>query len=129
MYRPDVPSPHAHVWCVRQADVWQWEWVHPTIFVVNGSDVTINVTRNYTYWVSTKRVENTRPLLRFQWTQSIPLLPALPVHRDCFIFDYTARYKAGAIDPSHFEAPPGVTCRKGGGALRLAGREKNLLQG
>jgi hypothetical protein len=90
------------------ADVWQWEYVNPTL-MPNGSH--INVTRNYTYTVSkTPAVDGTRPLLRFQWTQSIPLLPALPVHRDCFIFDYSANYTAGAIDPARWHAPPGVTC-------------------
>jgi hypothetical protein len=90
------------------ADIWQWEYVNPTL-MPNRS--IINVTRNYTYTVSkTPAADGTRPLLRFQWTQSIPLEPALPIHRDCFIFDHTANYTAGPIDPSRWHAPVGVTC-------------------
>ena len=49
------------------------------------------------------------PLSRFTWTQSIPLEPAKPLHRDCFIFDYATDYTT-TIDASRWEAPEGVTC-------------------
>jgi len=94
-----------------EADVWQWEWTQPTL-MPNGTY--INVTRNFTYTVSnTPTADGTRPLLRFQWTQSIPLQPAVPIHRDCFIFDYTDQYKAGPIDPSRWQVPKGVKCSPG----------------
>merc|ERR1719201_3353347 len=54
--------------------------------------------------------DGTRPLHRFVWTQSIPLEPALPVHRDCFVFDYTTNYIPGPIDPGRWRPPPGVVC-------------------
>ena len=94
---------------------WQLEWTLPTrIPLKNGTIVTLNVTRNYTYTVSTTpQPDGSRPLLRYQWTQSIPLEPALPVHRDCFIFDYQTAYKAGPIDAARWKAPPGVQCRNG----------------
>ena len=89
------------------ADVWQWT-------KVTRFNATVNVHWNYSYWVSkTIRKDGTRPLLRFQWTQSIPMQPALPVHRDCFVFDYTTRYVPGPIDPARWKAPPGVTCHRG----------------
>ena len=95
------------------ADLWQWEWVKPTLIKLkNGSVVTLNVTRNFTYWVSRRQLaDGTRPLMRYQWTQSIPLRPALPVHRDCFIFDYSTGYVPGPIDPARWRAPPGITCQ------------------
>ena len=92
-------------------EVWQHTSVTPTK-MSNGS--IIDVTRNYTYTVGKTMANDDaatqRPLLRFQWTQSIPMEPALPVHRDCFIFDYTTDYVAGAIDGKFFEAPRGITC-------------------
>lgn len=92
-------------------EVWQWSWVNPTRIVVNGTTKVYNITRNYTYTLATAaeaRPDGTRPLLSFQWTQSIPLQPALPVHRDCFLFDYTENYVAGPIDASRWK--PGVPC-------------------
>ena len=113
------------------SEVWQWEWVNPTLIPVNGSVILMNVTRNFTYTVSTsRRADGTRPLLRFQWTQSIPLRPALPVHRDCFIFDYTTAYKAGPITSARFEGPAGVTCQNRSASLKVvanAGRDPRRI--
>lgn len=96
-----------------KADVWQWSWVQLTRIPVNGSIKLMNVTRNYTYTVAKHASpDGSRPLLRFQWTQSIPLQPALPVHRDCFVFDYSKDYVAGAPD-SAFAPPAGVMCTPG----------------
>lgn len=96
-------------------EVWQFEWTKLTrIPLKNGTIVAKNVTRNYTYTLdAAQRPDGTRPLRRFQWTQSIPLEPALPIHRDCFIFDYTTGYKAGPIDPARWKAPSGVVCQNG----------------
>ena len=93
------------------SQIWQWEWTNPTL-MPNGTY--INVTRNYTYTLGREPDKDGRVALhRFQWTQSIPLQPALPVHRDCFIFDYTTSYKRGPLPASHFEAPHGVKCVPG----------------
>lgn len=98
-----------------ESDLWQWGWTQPTR-MPNGTF--INVTRNYTYAVGrTAAADGTRPLHRFTWTQSIPLQPAQPVHRDCFIIDYTSEYRQGRVDASRFEAPPGVACTPGDGRL------------
>jgi hypothetical protein len=71
-----------------------------------------NVTRNYTYTLAKHELaDGTRPLLAFQWTQSIPLKPALPVHRDCFMFSYASNYTPGPIAPRRWAAPPGITCQ------------------
>ena len=94
-------------------EVWQWEWTLPTKIPVNGSIHIMNVTRNYTYTLADTahaHSDGTRPLHRFVWTQSIPLEPALPVHRDCFVFDYTTNYIPGPIDPGRWGPPPGVVC-------------------
>jgi len=75
----------------------------------NGS--TIDVTRNYTYFVGAEKgSDGTQQLLRYQWTQSIPMEAALPVHRDCFIFDYQTKYRRGPFDVSTFEPPAGEKC-------------------
>ena len=99
---------------VDGSEVWQWEWVlAQRIPLKNGTVVVMNITRNYTYSLAATaktRPDGTRPLLRFQWTQSIPLQPAMPVHRDCFVFDYTQDYVPGPIDPARWAPPPGVTC-------------------
>ena len=93
------------------ADVWQWSKTTPTL-MPNGTF--INVTRNYTYHISkTHRApDGTRPILRFQWTQSIPLQPVMPLHRDCFIFDYSTSYITGPTvsPPWGWDSPKGVTC-------------------
>jgi len=39
-----------------------------------------------------------------------PLEPALPVHRDCFIFDFRTNYVPGPISPSQWLPPPNTTC-------------------
>mmetsp|Transcript_23419 Transcript_23419/g.61308 ORF Transcript_23419/g.61308 Transcript_23419/m.61308 type:complete len:295 (+) Transcript_23419:35-919(+) len=97
-------------------EVWQWESVIPTKIPVNGSVAVFNVTRNYTYTLSAQPDPEGggRRLLRFQWTQSIPLRPdtkAHPVHRDCFVFDYRTAYSAGPIPPSRWAGPTGVKCQ------------------
>lgn len=114
------------------AEDWQFEWVKPTrIPLKNGTVVTMNVTRNYTYTVSiAPQPDGSRPLLRYQWTQSIPLQPALPIHRDCFVFDYTTAYKAGPIDAARWKAPAGVTCSNGSSATASSLiRRKDLMTG
>ena len=96
--------------------MWQWSWTQATKIPVNGTIVVMNVTRNYTYTLAdaaSARPDGTRPLFRFEWTQSIPLRPALPVHRDCFLFDYTLGYAPGPIDAARWLPPPGVTCQNG----------------
>jgi len=95
-----------------KSEIWQWEWVNPTL-MPNGTY--INVTRNYTYTLqaadnSHGGLISNRTLLRYQWTQSIPLEPALPVHRDCFIFDFRTNYVSGPISPSQWLPPPNTTC-------------------
>ena len=96
------------------AEVWQWEWVKPTRINVNGSLITYNITRNYTYTIADAAhaaADGSRPVRSFYWTQSIPLRPVLPVHRDCFLFDYRTRYTPGPIDPARWEPAPGVACQ------------------
>ena len=97
-------------------EVWQWGYTKPTR-MPNGT--LIDVTRNYTYVLSSRRApDGTRPLLRFQWTQSIPLQPAHPIHRDCFIFDYNASYTPGPPPDARWAPPRGIKCAPGraGGA-------------
>ena len=73
----------------------------------------LNVTRNYTYTVAKKeQADGTRQLLRYQWTQGIPLTKsgASPGRgRDCFIFDWSEDWTA-EVDDSDFAPPPGVPC-------------------
>jgi hypothetical protein len=103
--------------------LWQWSSVKPTVLPLPGctgcntpkgpictSCWTVDVTWNYTYTVGkTASSDGTYPLLRYSWTQSIPDQPALPIHRDCFIFDWSEDYTAG-VEDSDFEPPPGVAC-------------------
>lgn len=92
-------------------DLWQWSWTLPTL-MPNGTY--INVTRNYTYHVGRRPdALGRRPLLRYTQTQSIPLRPASPIHRDCFIFDYRTNYTFGPPSDARFKPPAGVTCRPG----------------
>ena len=107
--------------------VWQWSSVKPTVLPLPGctgcttpkgpictSCWTVNVTRNYTYTVGkTASKDGTFPLLRYAWTQSIPDLPAKPLHRDCFIFDYQHEYAPG-VSESDFEPPQGAKCSSAG---------------
>lgn len=73
----------------------------------------LNVTRNYTYTVAKKpQADGTHPLIRYQWTQGIPLTKggATPgVGRDCFIFDWSKDWTADVHD-SDFAPPPGMKC-------------------
>lgn len=56
-------------------------------------------------------------MLRYQWTQGIPLTkagaippdPKTGAGRDCFIFDWEQDWTADVRD-SDFEPPPGVNC-------------------
>eukprot|EP00466_Bigelowiella_natans_P005536 jgi/Bigna1/80828/fgenesh1_pg.74_\ len=92
----------------QQNETWQWSSVELTP-MPNGTR--LNVTRNYTYILSaTAQPDKTKPILRFQWTQSIPLRPAIPIHRDCFVFDYSLNYIPGPSKPSRWEVPSGVKC-------------------
>lgn len=116
----------------KGAEVWQWSWTNPTKLPFNGSIVVVNITRNYTYTLAdaaSARPDGTRPLHRFVWTQSIPFppsgAPALPVHRDCFLFDYTQDYTPGPIDPARWLPPPGVKCQNGS----VAATQASALQG
>ena len=73
----------------------------------------VNVTRNYTYTVAKQaQADGTHPLIRYQWTQGIPLTKAgaTPgIGRDCFIFDWSQDWTADVRD-SDFAPPPGVKC-------------------
>ena len=63
------------------------------------------------------------------WTQSIPLLPALPVHRDCFLFDYSHDYVPGPIDPARWLPPPGVKIQNGSvAATQSAGQQQRTVE-
>lgn len=79
-----------------------------------GCVMKLNVTRNYTYTVAKRAGEDgTHQLLRYQWTQGIPLTksgdtPGLG--RDCFIFDWSQDWRAGVLDED-FEPPAGIPCR------------------
>ena len=97
-------------------DKWQWTSIEINVPInVNNSISYHNITRNYTYdvaktsYINSNDIE-TYPLLRFTWTQSIPLQPALPIHRDCFVFDFTKDYVPGPVDPSKFLPPKNITC-------------------
>jgi hypothetical protein len=77
--------------------------------------MTVNVTRNYTYTVAKARQhDGTRQLMRFQWTQGIPLQKtgglAKRGERDCFIFDWRKGWSAGVHDDD-FAPPSGVKCQ------------------
>jgi hypothetical protein len=72
----------------------------------------VNVTRNYTYTVAkSKQLDGTRQLMRFQWTQGIPLNKSGGPGRgrDCFIFDWSQGWSAGAQD-ADFSPPSGAKC-------------------
>ena len=116
----------------KGADIWQCSWTNPTEVLVNGTIKVINITRNYSYTLAnaaSARPDGTRPLHRFVWTQSIPLLPALPVHRDCFLFDYSQDYVPGAIDPARWLPPPGVKCQNGSvAATQSAGQQQRTVE-
>ena len=99
-------------------ELWQWRSTIATKIPVNGTVAIYNITRNYTYTLAADPEPGTglRRLLKYQWTQSIPLRPDTPehpVHRDCFVFDYTTRYNPGPIDPARWVGPPGVPCTPG----------------
>lgn len=90
-------------------ETWQWE---TTKLERMPNGTYLNVTWNYTYILAREPIaDGSRPLLRFQWTQSIPLEPALPIHRDCFVFDYTSNYVPGPSEPARWQIPKGVQCR------------------
>jgi len=74
----------------------------------------VNVTRNYTYTVAKEQQnDGTRQLMRFQWTQGIPLTTsgglAKEGKRDCFIFDWRKGWSAGVNDDD-FAPPSGIKC-------------------
>ena len=73
----------------------------------------VNVTRNYTYTVVKKaQADGTHPLIRYQWTQGIPLTKAgaTPgIGRDCFIFDWSEDWTDEVRD-SDFAPPQGMKC-------------------
>ena len=75
----------------------------------------VNVTRNYTYTLAKQpQPDGTRKVLRYQWTQGIPLTKsgASPgVGRDCFIFDYSQDWTDDVRD-ADFAPPAGVNCTK-----------------
>merc|ERR1711918_221882 len=78
-----------------------------------GCIMELNITRNYTYTLAKKeQADGSRQMMRFQWTQAIPLTRsgATPgVGRDCFIFDWTKDWSADVL-LSDFLPPPGVKC-------------------
>jgi hypothetical protein len=70
------------------------------------------ITRNYTYHVAKKREEDgTRGLLRYSWTQGIPLTKdgGPGFGRDCFIFDWSKQW-ISEVDDSDFSLPSGLKC-------------------
>jgi len=102
-------------------EVWEWTWDNPTL-MPNGT--TVNITRNYTYYVAPLTHSSTSPkdldaagaaatapraLRRFEWTQGLPNGGA---HSDrlCTVVDYTQGYVAGPPDASAFAPPDGVQC-------------------
>lgn len=71
----------------------------------------IPVTRNYTWLLSsTKLADGSQPLVQHWYTQSIPLEPALPIHRSRAIIDFSTGYWAGPMDDAAFLPPPDVHC-------------------
>ena len=103
----------------KKEALWQYVSVIPTKINVNGTVKVYNITRNYTYTMSSVPNPNTTPphtitfpLLRYSWTQSCPLCPANDGlnHRDCFLFDYRTDYTSGPVNPAAFKPPPGIQC-------------------
>jgi hypothetical protein len=72
----------------------------------------IPITRNYTYHVAKKEsADGTRGLLRYSWTQGIPLTKegGPGFGRDCFIFDWGEGWTTD-IKASDFAPPKDVQC-------------------
>lgn len=70
------------------------------------------ITRNYTYRVAKKRsADGTRGLLRYSWTQGIPLTKegGPGFGRDCFIFDWSKGWTTDISD-TDFAPPKDVKC-------------------
>ena len=70
------------------------------------------ITRNYTYHVSKKKSpDGTRGLLRYSWTQGIPLTKegGPGFGRDCFIFDWSKGWTTDIKDDD-FAPPKDVEC-------------------
>ena len=73
----------------------------------------VPIQRNYTYHVAKRKEEDgTRGLLRYWWTQGIPLdgKSGGPGYgRDCFLFDWSDGWTAD-VDETEFMPPNGLKC-------------------
>jgi len=92
-------------------ELWRWTDVTPTLVPApNGSVVTVNITRNYTYHVEPDGRATRRALRRYEWTQGLPFAADPSTARFCAVFDYTQDYAAGPPGAASFGPPPGVKC-------------------